>query len=303
MQKLLDEVWPQKLKLQKLLSQGGFGAVYLALDGERGSRRKVAVKVFFGHADHTVIRNEILVGHYLSRYDHFPTVLDCKQHRGLHLLIMEYIEGLSLTQVRSLKPESAYKYVRSISSCLEILHSLGIVHHDLKPANFIFNEKSDKGVLIDFGLSSFDLELLKRGRGFENLDAVQIRCVECMMGDHHSKKFGGTRIYMAPEKIFEMKKVGTAGDVWSLGCIFLEVLSGRLPIFKRFKMVIFKECGLQEQKKYILQEYLLNFIIILVALWGTEHTQEALRKMKISMKTPQFVKSKRLCLIKFLTKW
>jgi serine/threonine protein kinase len=123
-------------------------------------------------------------------------------------IAMEYCGGGSLKQrmTERVDPDTAFRYVRDAAGALAALHAAGIMHRDLKPANVMFRE-DDSLVLIDFGLArqaALDAEITGTGEIF------------------------GTPYYMSPEQ-GHAGHVDQRGDIYSLGVMFFELLTGRKP--------------------------------------------------------------------------
>ena len=132
-------------------------------------------------------------------------------NRGLAYFAMEYLSGGSLARMlfnrASFPPDDAVRIVEPIARGVQAAHDVGVIHRDLKPANILFTEIGEPKV-ADFGLA-------KRGAGY---DLTQTGMVV------------GTPAYMAPEQATgHAKWVGPTADVYSLGAILYECLTGRPP--------------------------------------------------------------------------
>jgi len=133
---------------------------------------------------------------------------------GLYYLIMEYVDGTNLRQmIRSdeLTPESALVMVPQICDALQFAHDQGIVHRDVKPENILIDRQGNVKI-ADFGLA----KLLDR-----------------KTGGHTLTKTGqvvGTPQYMAPEQLEQPLNVDHRADIYSLGVVFYEMLTGELPL-------------------------------------------------------------------------
>jgi len=190
------------------------GSVHLARDPELD--RLVALKVpkFGSGEDPTVLQRFQREGRAAANFAHpnLCRVFDVGEDRGWHYLAMEYIKGKPLSTLQKGKPwpqRDTTKIVRKLAEALDHAHGLGVIHRDLKPANIMIDSKW-RPVIVDFGLA----------RCF---DRVETRLTQ--VGTNL-----GTPAYMSPEQI-EGKHDQLDGrtDIWSLGVILYELLTGRRP--------------------------------------------------------------------------
>ena len=191
------------------------GVVYLAHDMELD--RRVAIKI--PHAEFE--RSPAAVARFQRKaraaaaFEHpnFCRVYDVGQFEGHHFIAMAYVEGRSLRAVIDcegpLEQERSITWVRSLALAMAKAHERGIIHRDLKPSNILINGETEP-IITDFGLV----------RWLEGDDPELTR----------SGMVVGTPHYMAPEQIEgDTKCVGPASDIYSLGVILYELLSGRRP--------------------------------------------------------------------------
>jgi serine/threonine protein kinase len=202
-----------RYRLERLLGQGGMGAVYQAFDTQLG--RMVALKIPFlagKSADATRRRflREAQSAAALSHPNICP-VHDIGEIEGVPYLTMAFLDGRSLARHLGGKPidvREAVVLTRKIALALNEAHSKGVIHRDLKPANIMLDGRGEP-VVMDFGLArraDSVLQLTQQGE---------------MMG---------TPAYMPPEQINgDVATMGPACDVWSLGMMLYEMLTGRLP--------------------------------------------------------------------------
>jgi HEAT repeat protein/serine/threonine protein kinase len=202
-----------RYRILKKLGQGGMGTVYLAQDGEL--QRSVALKVpLFSEEDQQArarFRREAQAAATL-RHPNLCPVYDVGEIDGIHYLTMAYIEGRPLSAVlrgsRPLSQRQAALLLRKLAAALREAHSHGIIHRDLKPANVLL-DRSGEPVITDFGLAR-----------------------RAVPGDVRLTKSGailGTPAYMAPEQVSGTSEVGAVSDLYALGVILYELLTGRLP--------------------------------------------------------------------------
>jgi sulfatase modifying factor 1 len=204
-----------RYKILKLLGKGGMGAVYLAYDDQL--HRRVALKVplrkFVQNAE--IRERFVREARAAARFHHpnFCPIYDTGQIDGLPYLTMAYLEGGTLgSTIERGKPwdqRKAAEVVRQLAVALAEAHRQGIIHRDLKPANIMRDQRGDL-VLMDFGLA----------RRFES-DESTLTATGAMMG---------TAAYMPPEQAEgDPKAIGPRSDLYSLGVILYELLTGLRP--------------------------------------------------------------------------
>jgi WD40 repeat protein len=204
-----------RYQILRRLGRGGMGAVYLARDGELG--RLVALKVPRLRPDEpgqSVERfyREARAAAVLHHPNLCP-VFDVGQVGGVPYLTMAYLEGRSLADVlRAGEPwpqVQAAALARRLALALQEAHARGVIHRDLKPSNVMLTARGEP-VVMDFGLA--------RLSGTEGKRLTQEGMVL------------GTPSYMAPEQVLgDVAAQGPGCDVYSLGVILYELLTGRLP--------------------------------------------------------------------------
>jgi serine/threonine-protein kinase len=209
-----------KYQIEKIVGEGGMGVVFAAhhlmLD------QRVAVKVLLVDA----ARGEEVVERFVReaqaaarvKSDHVVRVMDAGSlDNGLPFLVMEHLEGCDLAELLSLdgplELADVCDYTLQVLAALGQAHAAGIVHRDLKPAN-IFLRARDVGPnlvkILDFGISKQESE---RARW------KQLTGQACL----------GTPAYMSPEQLRSSKSVDSRADLWSLGVVMYELLTGELP--------------------------------------------------------------------------
>jgi serine/threonine protein kinase len=190
------------------------GAVYLAEDTHLG--RQVALKVphFTTEDGPEVIerfRREARVAAGIE-HPNVCAVYDVGQIEGVHYLTMPFIDGTPLSRLldrdQSWSPERSAALVARLATVLQAVHQKGVIHRDLKPSNILLRAGDDP-VIMDFGLAR---SLSPSDRLTRTGAAV------------------GTPAYMSPEQVLGLSgAVGCATDVYALGVILYELLTGRLP--------------------------------------------------------------------------
>jgi serine/threonine protein kinase len=209
--------FPQ-LEILELVGEGGMGAVYKAR--QPGLDRVVALKVLPPQAgtDSGFAERFNREARALAKLSHpnIVAVYDFGQVDGLHYFIMEYVDGPSLRQVersRKLSTRQALQIIPQICEALQFAHDEGVVHRDIKPENVLLDRKG-RVKIADFGLA----KILER----EPSD-VRLTGAKDVMGTPH---------YMAPEQVEHPHEVDHRADIYSLGVVFYEMLTGELPLGK-----------------------------------------------------------------------
>jgi serine/threonine-protein kinase len=211
-------IFVDKYKIERQLGQGGMGTVFAATHLELADR--VAIKV---------LRPEVagrpdVVDRFLRearasvrlKGEHVARTFDVgRSSDGLPYIVMEYLEGvdlLALVQHRGRLPAGeVVDYVLQTCEAMAEAHAQAIVHRDIKPANLFVAQRPDGSPLVkvlDFGIS----KALDRDLQLTNSQATL-----------------GTPAYMSPEQLRTSKDVDTRTDIWSLGVVMFELLTGAQP--------------------------------------------------------------------------
>ena len=211
-----------KYRVERVLGRGGMGVVVAAhhihLD------EKVAIKFLLPDA----VTSAEVVGRFVRearaavriKSEHVARVSDVGTLEGGEpYMVMEYLEGSDLAawvqQRGALPVEQAVEFVLQASEAIAEAHALGIVHRDLKPANLFVVRRAD-GLLsikvLDFGIS-------KVTGAVGSADANMTRTTAVM----------GSPLYMPPEQMAASRNVDARSDIWALGVILYELLSGKAP--------------------------------------------------------------------------
>jgi formylglycine-generating enzyme required for sulfatase activity len=210
----LPEAFGRYLVRQRL-GAGGAGSVYLAHDTVLD--RRVALKVpHFPHGSGPeVLQRFLREAQLAARLDHpnICRVYDVGQINGVHYLAMAYVEGQPLARrIDPAKPmpgRELASLVRKLALALQEAHAQGVIHRDLKPSNVMIDRHGEP-VIMDFGLA------FSQQSQDERLTASGLPL--------------GTPAYMPPEQADgDLQAIGPHSDVYSLGVILYELLTGRLP--------------------------------------------------------------------------
>ena len=203
-------------ELQSCIGRGGMGTVYQAVDRKLG--RTVAIKVM----DRELAKDPAFAERFarearaLARlnHPHILTVFDFGESDGLCWLVTEFVDGMNLRQLLQmgrLPPGEALKLLPQICEALQFAHDHGVVHRDIKPENILL-DPCGRVRIADFGLA----RLVQREPGSPTLTQT-----------HQAL---GTPHYMAPEQMSAPAQVDHRADIYSLGVIAYELLTGRLPM-------------------------------------------------------------------------
>jgi formylglycine-generating enzyme required for sulfatase activity/serine/threonine protein kinase len=204
-----------RYRILKKVGEGGMGAVYLAEDSVLGRRVALKVPRFSTDDGPEIIERFYREARIAAAIEHpnLCAVYDVGQIEGVHYLSMPFIEGITLARcINRDKPwpaRQAVDLVRRLALALEVLHDRGSIHRDLKPGNIMLRP-SGEPVLMDFGLA----------RSFQQT-SQRLTVTGAAMG---------TPSYMAPEQVIgDPKTMGPATDVYALGVILYELLTGDVP--------------------------------------------------------------------------
>lgn len=202
-----------KYELISELGRGGMGVVYKAR--QKDLDRIVALKMIL--SSHLASADQVSRFYAEARAaarlrdPNIVGIYEVGEHRGQHFFTMEYVSGKSLAQVirgKALEIEEAVRLVMIVARAVHSLHGHGMIHRDLKPSNILLDEAGNPSV-SDFGLAKV----------LESEDRVTA-----------SNAIVGTPGYMSPEQAAGRGlQVGPTSDIYSLGTILFECLTGRPP--------------------------------------------------------------------------
>jgi eukaryotic-like serine/threonine-protein kinase len=203
-------------RIERRLAQGGMGVVYRAR--QTSLNRWVAIKMILAgdHADDNErkrFRTEAMAVGQLQ-HPNIVTIHEVSEHQGKPFLALEFVEGGSLAEKIRREPPTARQaadLTETLARAMQIVHEQGIVHRDLKPANILLTAAGVPKI-TDFGL------------------AKQFEAGAAASGQTKSGSVLGTPSYMAPEQAAgKIREIGPLADVYALGAILYEMLTGRPP--------------------------------------------------------------------------
>jgi tRNA A-37 threonylcarbamoyl transferase component Bud32 len=212
--------FPQ-LEILECLGRGGMGVVYKAR--QKTLNRLVALKLLAPERvqDAKFAERFAREAQALAALNHpnIVTIHDFGQAGGFYFLLMEFVDGVNLRHLlrtRKFSPEEALVIVPSLCDALQFAHEHGIVHRDIKPENILL-DKSGRVKVADFGIARM-LGSAKDEPGSPSAAAEPV-----------TQGVVGTRGYSAPEQEISPQRVDSRADIYSLGIVFYEMLTGELP--------------------------------------------------------------------------
>lgn len=243
LQPQVGEVIAGKYRLDRVLGAGGMGMVFAATHMELD--RLVAVK--FVHA--VYCQNPEVIARFVREAravvkiesEHVAKVIDVGHTQsGAPYMVMEYLDGEDLSDLLKTGPLSvsdAVDYVVQACAAMLEAHEMGIVHRDLKPANLFLTHRRDRSPLIkvlDFGISKLN-----------DGDSSQAALTNPSM-------LMGSPAYMSPEQLTNPREVDPRTDLWSLGVILFELLTGR-PAFQAASLPLLMTAIMQQEPDNLLE--------------------------------------------------
>jgi len=235
---LLGTVISGRYRIEKLLGEGGMGAVYQA--EHTHMRKRLAVKVL--HAEMSRLpevvarfEREAMAAAHID-HPNVATATDFgKLEDGSFFLVLEYVEGKSLRDAIAVGPLEvgrAMRVLRQIAAALQRAHVLGIVHRDLKPENVMLIDRDgepDFVKVLDFGIAKVPVAELSRDEHNRAGPAGQALTQLGMVY--------GTPEYMAPEQALG-QNVTPSADIYALGVMTYEMLAGERPFDHESKVTL-----------------------------------------------------------------
>lgn len=207
---MIDEILNNRYKILSLLGEGGMGEVFLAADQQTGQNVAVKILARLLSTNPESLERFKREAETLRQLDH-PNIVkfvDAFDHKGQYVIVMEYIPGGSLFDLLKQGPlpiDRSRQIALDLCDALIRAHRLGVVHRDIKPDNVLMSEDGTPK-LADFGVARLNEGTRMTRTG------TQV----------------GTPYYMAPEA-WEGKPLDERADIWSLGVMLYEMLSGKVP--------------------------------------------------------------------------
>ncbi len=214
----------------KVLGRGGLAVVYQARHQVLHTEHALKVP---SRTDAHYLKRLLLEGRAQARlrHDHIVRVTGLTNHNGLPILVMDHVDGYTLSQSLQQRPFTLAECDRVAMHLLDAVahtHANEMVHRDIKPANILIAREGGEpsAFLTDFGLV--------RNVG----QPYRPRTLQGLTQDH---TLLGTPAYMAPEQIDDAHSVSQHADVWSLGCVLYELVCGAPPFCQAKRLDLFQQ--------------------------------------------------------------
>lgn len=204
-----------KYRITQLIAQGGMGAVYKAVHPTL--KRNVILKKLTIRGNPQFIERFKREARIMMdfKHDNIVTVYDHFKEGSSYYIVLEYVDGFSLEELirkeRAISSAMAMHIFLEISRALKYAHDNGVIHRDIKPANILISKKGEIK-LVDFGIAGYEAE----GEGAdENLTTQGMTL--------------GTVSYMPPEQFENTKNVDKGADIYAMGIMLYEMVTGKKP--------------------------------------------------------------------------
>ncbi len=216
------EVLAGKYRIERVLGQGGMGVVVAAMHLQLNQR--VAIKLLLEGASAEIVERFQREARAAVRLkcQHVARVIDVGElPAGEPYMVMEYLDGNDLSQIvrgsGALSVHDSVLYLLHACEAIGEAHSIGITHRDLKPANLFLTRAADGSStvkVLDFGISKTAESESAEGEGMSLTKTTAVL---------------GSPLYMSPEQMKSARSADARSDIWSLGAILYELLTGGVP--------------------------------------------------------------------------
>jgi tRNA A-37 threonylcarbamoyl transferase component Bud32 len=213
---LLGRVVSGRYRVSDIIGSGGMATVYRVQDQRLG--RTVALKILLKILHPQLAADQMFLQRFrkeaesaagLSSHPHIVSLHDVDEDGDVHYLVIEYVPGPNLKEIIAREApfsvERAFAIGQQVASALAYAHEQGVIHRDIKPQNILIGP-DDAAKVADFGIA-------------RQVDATQMTQSGVLLG---------SAAYLSPEQV-DGKPAGPASDIYSLGVVLFEMLTGRLP--------------------------------------------------------------------------
>ncbi|MDI1479638.1 serine/threonine protein kinase [Polyangium sp. y55x31] len=233
---MIDRVISDRYRIRELIAMGGMGAVY------RGEhlllKKRIAIKILHPETENLPelvkrFEREAIAGAHIQHPNVASATDFGKLPDGSYFLVIEYVKGKTLHQLLQdgpLPPRRAARLTRQLASALDAIHRLDIVHRDLKPRNIMVVDGPAETVkIIDLGLAKVKVNELSAGERERQDSRASIGDDDDYGNLTVAGTIFGTIAYLSPEAADGMDAVDARSDLYAVGLMFYEMLSGKHP--------------------------------------------------------------------------
>jgi eukaryotic-like serine/threonine-protein kinase len=227
-----------RYRLEREVGQGGMATVYLAYDVRHD--RKVALKVLRPELSAILGAQRFLAEIKTTanlQHPHILSLFDSGETDGLVFYVMPFVEGESLrvrlTREKQLPVDEAVRIAREVADALDYAHRHGVIHRDIKPENILLHD--GRALVADFGIAL----AAARSEGGSRMTETGMSL--------------GTPHYMSPEQAMGEREITSKSDVYALGCVLYEMLTGEPPFTGPTAQAIIARVMTEEPRSLTLQ--------------------------------------------------